>query len=320
MHRAGPPAQAGAGGRRRARSSRSRPASCACSCRSRLPGLGHVNTYALEDERRLHPRRPRPARRGVVEGAAWTRMAAAGIPMHRVHTRDRHPLAPRPLRRRRHAGRGERAPTSWPRAIFRTWWDPTDDGDEPELEARLEPLDPADDDEDGSPTAFGLPSPWGGDGGRLAGEERDGRARAPAPRDVQLVPRPRPDACTSTTPTASRLGRPRVGGRLHPGPHQRPPLPVRPRGRRAAVGRPRAAHDHAPHLRAHRGRPAARPTSTRSTGSPPSRASRTVLPAHGHPFTDLAGRVDAIKEHHAERLERLRAALARRGAGRRSTS
>jgi glyoxylase-like metal-dependent hydrolase (beta-lactamase superfamily II) len=33
-----------------------------------------------------------------------------------------------------------------------------------------------------------------------------------------------------------------------------------------------------------------------------------VLPAHGHPFTDLPGRVDDIKEHHAERLEALRAA------------
>ncbi|MEO5725026.1 MAG: MBL fold metallo-hydrolase [Ilumatobacteraceae bacterium] len=33
-----------------------------------------------------------------------------------------------------------------------------------------------------------------------------------------------------------------------------------------------------------------------------------VLPAHGHPFTDLAKRVEEIKEHHAERLQRLRAA------------
>ena len=31
----------------------------------------------------------------------------------------------------------------------------------------------------------------------------------------------------------------------------------------------------------------------------------TVLPAHGHPFDDLAGRTKAIKEHHLERLETL---------------
>jgi glyoxylase-like metal-dependent hydrolase (beta-lactamase superfamily II) len=32
----------------------------------------------------------------------------------------------------------------------------------------------------------------------------------------------------------------------------------------------------------------------------------TVLPAHGHPFTDLEGRVAKIKEHHVERLDHLR--------------
>jgi glyoxylase-like metal-dependent hydrolase (beta-lactamase superfamily II) len=32
------------------------------------------------------------------------------------------------------------------------------------------------------------------------------------------------------------------------------------------------------------------------------------LPAHGHPFADVPGRVEAIKEHHAERMELLRRA------------
>ena len=32
---------------------------------------------------------------------------------------------------------------------------------------------------------------------------------------------------------------------------------------------------------------------------------RTVLPAHGHPFNDLVARVDDIKQHHVERLDRL---------------
>jgi len=31
-----------------------------------------------------------------------------------------------------------------------------------------------------------------------------------------------------------------------------------------------------------------------------------VLPAHGHPFTDLKGRAEAIKAHHYERLDRIR--------------
>ena len=33
-----------------------------------------------------------------------------------------------------------------------------------------------------------------------------------------------------------------------------------------------------------------------------------VLPAHGHPFNDLAGRAKAIQVHHAERLDMLRQA------------
>jgi len=40
---------------------------------------------------------------------------------------------------------------------------------------------------------------------------------------------------------------------------------------------------------------------------------RTVLPAHGHPFTDVRGRVDDIKRHHIERCNRLREASAALG-------
>ena len=38
-----------------------------------------------------------------------------------------------------------------------------------------------------------------------------------------------------------------------------------------------------------------------------------ALPAHGNPFTDLAGRAQAIKEHHEVRLQRLRDASAQIG-------
>ncbi len=37
---------------------------------------------------------------------------------------------------------------------------------------------------------------------------------------------------------------------------------------------------------------------------------RMCLPAHGHPFTDLRGRTDSIRRHHIERLDVLRAAAA----------
>jgi glyoxylase-like metal-dependent hydrolase (beta-lactamase superfamily II) len=35
-----------------------------------------------------------------------------------------------------------------------------------------------------------------------------------------------------------------------------------------------------------------------------------ALPAHGHPFTDLAGRAHEIADHHRDRLQRLRDASA----------
>ena len=39
-----------------------------------------------------------------------------------------------------------------------------------------------------------------------------------------------------------------------------------------------------------------------------------VLPAHGHPFTDVAGRVKDIHRHHEDRLTKLRTASAELGA------
>ena len=40
---------------------------------------------------------------------------------------------------------------------------------------------------------------------------------------------------------------------------------------------------------------------------------KVCLPAHGHPFTDLRGRTDSIRRHHVERLDVLRAAAAALG-------
>lgn len=42
---------------------------------------------------------------------------------------------------------------------------------------------------------------------------------------------------------------------------------------------------------------------------------KQVLPAHGQPFADLAGRATAIEEHHQERLEKLRQTAAELGKG-----
>ena len=40
---------------------------------------------------------------------------------------------------------------------------------------------------------------------------------------------------------------------------------------------------------------------------------KVCLPAHGHPFVDVRARTTSIRQHHSERLDRLRAATAELG-------
>ena len=103
------------------------------------------------------------------------------------------------------------------------------------------------------------------------------------------------------------LGRARVGVAAHAGPHARPPLPVRPEHGVVLSGDhvlPTITPAHRRDRR-HRRRPAGgvlpRP---RSHGGLPDVT--VALPAHGHPFDDLAKRVNEIEEHHNGRLHRLR--------------
>ena len=82
-----------------------------------------------------------------------------------------------------------------------------------------------------------------------------------------------------------------MGRRPHAGSHARPPLPLRPGRRRAAVGRSRAADDHAAHLRhRRRPRPAQRVLRRRSRRSPSSTASPSCcLPTATPSTTSAAG-------------------------------
>ena len=65
------------------RSPRSRPGSCACSCRSTMPGLGHVNCYALEDDG-ARDRRPRAP--GRSRGRRSSTAATGGFKAERTST------------------------------------------------------------------------------------------------------------------------------------------------------------------------------------------------------------------------------------------
>ena len=121
----------------------------------------------------------------------------------------------------------------------------------------------------------------------------------------------RPSA--SRTPTVVTLGR-REWVALHTPGHTPDHLCLfDPDDGVAAVGRPRAAHDHAAHL-GHRPRRRSRWRVLR-LARPDDRARRRhqVLPAHGHPFDDLAGPGRASRTTTRSGSTRLRSASAELG-------
>ena len=81
-----------------------------------LPGLGHTNCYALEDERGLAVIDP-----GLPGDASWSALLAPAGPGRRARGPDphrrRHPLAPRPLRPGRPAPGRERRRAAHPREL-----------------------------------------------------------------------------------------------------------------------------------------------------------------------------------------------------------
>jgi glyoxylase-like metal-dependent hydrolase (beta-lactamase superfamily II) len=256
-----------------------------------LPGLGHVNCYALDDERGValvDPGLPGPTSYEALE----RRLADAGIPLARVHTvvvTHSHPD---------HFGgaarlRRETGAEIVTHASFRLWWDPAEqEGDDPE--EGTQPAPP-----------FDRPTPWGGDpyrpdaSGTSMGEMRERlRQGLDAPRpsvrldDADVIHLARREWVAVHTPGHTPdhlcLFDP-VDGLVLSGDHVLPTI--------------------TPHI-----------SGLGSTSDPLAEffsslermttldGVRRVLPAHGHPFDDLHGRVGHIRQHHEERLEVLRAA------------
>jgi glyoxylase-like metal-dependent hydrolase (beta-lactamase superfamily II) len=255
-----------------------------------LPGLGHVNMYVLEDERGVAVVDP-----GLPGPASWKalrrRLASIGVPLRRVHTvivTHSHPD---------HFGGAGRLRKEVGAEVvtdrrFHLWWDPNEPAD----------IDP-EDLPDHAPNAA---PPWGGE------PMRTSRRRRVMWRLAQRIPGLMP------TPTPSR--------RLDDA------EPIRLAGREwVAVHTPGHTHDHLclydPTERILLSGDHVLPTITPHISGLTAVDSlaqyfrsldkvavigehaNVVLPAHGHPFGDLPGRVEAIKSHHVERLERLRTAL-----------
>ncbi|MDQ3757827.1 MAG: MBL fold metallo-hydrolase [Actinomycetota bacterium] len=266
-----------------------------------MPGLGHVNAYALPDERGAALVDPGLPLKSSYR-ALRRRLADAGIRPRDVHTvvvTHSHPD--------HYGGAGRLAEETGAalvtHAAFRLWWAPS------ACDHEVEEVD----DED-LQAAFGMSrtrTPWGGPGFQFP------RKRRVAMRLARLG--------------LTRFKPPRPQHRLKHG-----EVVVLGRRQWQAVHTPGHTLDHlclydpdsgtllsgdhvlptiTPHI------------SGQGTGRDPLKGFiaslervealprvATVLPAHGHPFADLAGRVADIRGHHEKRLDRLRAALAQAGA------
>jgi glyoxylase-like metal-dependent hydrolase (beta-lactamase superfamily II) len=258
-----------------------------------MPGLGHVNCYAMEDERGVAIVDP-----GMPGPEPWkaliSRLDAAGFPLARVHSvivTHSHPD---------HFGGAARIREETGADIvtherFRVWWDPQEiDAEDPETDEVTEiPQGPWE-----RPLPWGGERDWGSHDAMMTSQREDMRAHMRVPRpsrrleDAQVVTFARRDWVALHTPGHTLdhlcLYDP-VEGVVLSGDHVLPTITPHISGVDGA-GDPLALFfDSLDRM-------------TKLDGV------TIALPAHGHPFHDLAGRVDAIKEHHAERLARLGAA------------
>ena len=252
-------------------------------------GLGHVNCYAMEDERGFTLVDP-----GLPGDASWNglvdRMGKAGIPAARVHTvivTHSHPD---------HFGgaarlREESGADILTHRSFRLFWERgNDEFDDRPSEALVDPDN------------WSRPTPWGSEFTppsesamtSMREEMRSGR-HSPKPTrrvdDAEVVRLGRRDWVSLHTPGHTPdhlcLFDP-VDGVLLSGDHVLPTITPHIGGVGSVTADPLA--DYFASLE-------------RMSGL---EGVTLALPAHGHPFVDVPGRVNQIERHHEERLDRLR--------------
>lgn len=256
-----------------------------------LPGLGHVNTYVLVDERGAAVVDP-----GLPGKVTWSalreRLDKAGVAVKHVHTvivTHSHPD---------HYGTAgklaeEAGAEVVAHAAFRLWWAPDP------CDAHVHDVDP-DDASDGDPYA-GPTMPWGSE---------NPRANMPRPwtEDGHFA-HPRPARRLRDGEAIELAGRPWVA--LHTPGHTLDHLCLVDPEHGLLISGDHVLPSITPHI------------AGLGTGRDPLKAFlasldrvaacpglRTALPAHGHPFGTLPERVDDIKRHHLERLDKLRSLLA----------
>jgi len=267
-------------------------------------GLGHVNTYALEDERGFALVDP-----GLPGEAPWKallgRMDSAGIPLNRVHTvviTHSHPD--------HFGGAGLLAQESGAEIVasdrFRTFFD-AEDIDDRELQA----ADDIDPNENPIPRLrFDRPSPWGGSTIGPPPKERD-QMLANRAELFRWFKAPKPAHRVADMDRIT-LGRREWVGLFTPG-HTDDHLCLFDEEEGILLSGDQVLPTITPHISGlipddplqqymdSLDRLADLPNVT------------NVLPAHGHPFSNLAKRTVEIKAHHDERLDKLQEICQRLG-------
>jgi glyoxylase-like metal-dependent hydrolase (beta-lactamase superfamily II) len=261
-----------------------------------LPGLGHVNCYFLQDERGVaivDPGLPGPQSwRALVD-----RLKRAGYQPKDVHTvvvTHSHPD---------HFGGAGRLRDSYGAEVithdsFRTWFDPAEE-------------EVADD--EATPPPWGRTMPW----------RSDATFRPPLKRRVRFglyrtflrrfVRTPAPTRRVADAEVIELGGREWVS--LHTPGHTHDHLCLYDPADGVVLSGDHVLPTITPHIS---GLVAGADPLTQFFASLDKVAALDgvglVLPAHGHPFQDLAGRAGAIRTHHAERLDTLRRAAGELGS------
>ncbi len=261
-----------------------------------LPGLGHVNCYFLQDERGVaivDPGLPGPTSwRALVD-----RLKQAGYKPKHVHTvvvTHSHPD--------HFGGAGRMRDTYGAEVVthqsFRTWFDPAED-------------EVADDEP--TPAPWGRAMPWRTDSTfkpPLSRRLKFGFGRIAMKRFVRT---PAPTRRVDDAEVITLAGREWVS--LHTPGHTNDHLCLYDPTEGVVLSGDHVLPTITPHI------------SGLVAGADPLTAFFTsldkvaalegvglVLPAHGHPFPDLAGRAKEIHDHHQERLETLRTATSELGS------
>jgi glyoxylase-like metal-dependent hydrolase (beta-lactamase superfamily II) len=265
-----------------------------------LPGLGHTNCYALEDERGWAVVDP-----GLPGAKPWKamiqRFATAGFRPDDVHT-----VVVTHSHIDHFGGSGRLRTKAGARVVtsrsFRTWWDP-DDVDDPDA------WEGVDFDRDRAP--WNRLTPWGGDHPRPPLRVRV-RYSLLRPFMRRVFPTPSPSVRLDDAETI-HLGR-REWVAVHTPGHTPDHLCLYDPDGGVLLSGDHVLPTITPHISGADAGPDPLSAFEASLDKVAALGTvRHVLPAHGHPFTDLPARVGAIRRHHAERLDRLREAMAALG-------